>query len=271
MSTDFRVFRFAGTHIVVVILILTAWAGPQPCSATSFAKHPRNPSYIIVGFVGGFVRHTNAHHGPVVLAAHIRQSAPEDSFVHVYENRHRKDALRNIVSLVDTDHDGTLSNDEKSAARIILFGQSWGASAAVMLARDLDRIGIPVLLTVQVDSVRKPWQQDGLIPDNVAQAVNFYQPHGLVHGRQVIRAADEYRTQIIGNFRFDYKQTPVKCNGMSWLDRAFTPDHMQSECDPRLWSQVENFVRQQFKPEPEKFATSPVSSAISVIPAQLSH
>lgn len=214
-------------------------------------------SYILVGFVGGFVRHTNPHHGPVVAAERIRQFAPKGSHVDVYENRHRKTAYRNILRLLDANGDGVLSAEEKAQAKIILFGQSWGASAAVLLARDLGRVGIPVILTVQVDSVAKPWQRDDLIPENVAAAVNFYQPHGLLHGRPQIRAADDTKTQILGNFRFDYKQAPVKCEGMSWIDRAFTPDHMQSECDPHLWAQVENLVRQRLKPEPDRLAVLP--------------
>jgi hypothetical protein len=43
----------------------------------------------------------------------------------------------------------------------------------------------------------------------------------------------------------DYKKNPVQCRGLSWADRFFTPDHMQSECDPHLWSQIETMVRQR--------------------------
>ncbi len=213
--------------------------------------------FILVGFVGGFVRHTNPHHGPVVVAERMRQFAPKGAHIDVYENRHRKAAYRNVLRLLDSDGDGVLSAVEKAHARIILFGQSWGASAAVLLARDLDRVGVPVMLTVQVDSVPKPWQKDIVIPENVTAAANFYQPHGLLHGPPQIRAADGTRTQILGNYRFDYKQAPVKCEGMSWIDRAFTPDHMQSECDPHLWTQVETLMRQRLEPEPENLALLP--------------
>ena len=108
-----------------------------------------------------------------------------------------------------SNHDGVLSAEEKARARIILFGHSWGASAAVLLARDLRREGVPVLLTVQVDSVAKVWQNDSVIPDNVAEAVNFYQPHGFIHGRARITAADPAKTEILGNYRTDYKKNPV--------------------------------------------------------------
>lgn len=249
-------FRFAGphTHLAIVLLLGVPMLG----TASGPVKHsPETVTYVMVGFVGGFVRHTNPHHGPVIVAKKIRQFAPQGSHIQVYENRHRKTAYRDILHLLDTDRDGVLTAEEKSRARIILFGQSWGGSAVVLLARELDRVGVPVMLTVQVDSIDKPWQQDDVIPDNVAAAVNFYQPHGILHGLQQIRAADDSKTQILGNYRFDYKENPVKCEGMSWFDRAFTPGHMQSECDPHLWSHVEDLVRQRLEPEPEKLALIP--------------
>ena len=78
---------------------------------------------------------------------------------------------------------GRYPSEEKHNARIVIFGHSWGASETVTLARKLERDGIPVLLTIQVDSVAKIGQNDALIPANVGQAINFYQPDGIVHGR----------------------------------------------------------------------------------------
>lgn len=224
------------------------------CSVTLFAAAdggvssapPLSPSFILVGFVGGFVRHNNPHQQPVQLAQRMQRNLPKDSFVQVFENRHRKSAYKKILLLLDRNHDGVLSDAEKSQARIVLYGHSWGASAAVLLARELDRQGIPVDLTVQVDSVAKFWQHDGVIPENVAAAVNFYQPHGLVHGRQRITAADQSKTQILGNYRFDYRETPVKCEEASWFDRL-TPSHAQSECDPALWGKVEGLLRERMQ------------------------
>jgi hypothetical protein len=201
-------------------------------------------SYILIGFVGGFARRDNLNQGPVRFAQRAQLDLPKNSYVHIFENRHRRTAYKTILHLLDSNQDGVLSDAEKAQARIVLFGHSWGASASVLLARELKRAGIPVLLTVQVDSVAKPWQQDGIIPENVAAAINFYQPHGMIHGRSKIRAANDSKTQILGNYRFDYHLTPIKCEGMSWFDRNITPSHMQSNCDPRIWTQVENLVRQ---------------------------
>ena len=105
--------------------------------------------------------------------------------------------------MLDANHDGALSTQEKVDARIAIYGHSWGASETVTLARALGVQGIPVLLTIQVDSVRKPGENDDTIPANVAQAVNFYQRTGLLHGLAAIHAADASRTRILGNLRMD--------------------------------------------------------------------
>jgi pimeloyl-ACP methyl ester carboxylesterase len=237
---------------LLTMLIATLPGISQPVS-TPLRHDPaqeetQSPSNIVIGFVGGFVAHDNPHHGPVQLAQRIRSTVPRDTYIRVFENRHRKLAYKAVFRLLDTDHDGTLSDVEKSRARIILFGHSWGAAAAVSLARDLQRQGVPVLLTVQVDSVAKVWQNDMLIPGNVEEAVNFYQTQGIVHGRRQIVAANPSKTEILGNFRLDYKKDPVQCPEASWWEHVLTPGHMQSECDPRLWSQIENLVQQRLSP-----------------------
>ncbi|MFZ0817991.1 MAG: hypothetical protein WAM78_20870 [Candidatus Sulfotelmatobacter sp.] len=249
-------FRTLTTSLVVLSLSLSALS--QPLETPSLrSQSTAAPSNIVIGFVGGFVRHDNPHHGPVKLARQIQRTVPKDTYVRVFENRRRKQAFDSVIKLLDTNHDGVLSAEEKARARIILFGQSWGASAVVALARDLHRKGVPVLLTVQVDSVAKLWQNDSIIPDNVAEAVNFYQTQGIVHGRQQITAANPAKTEILGNYRMDYKKKPVVCPQATWADRFFTPGHMQSECDPNLWSQIQNMVMQRLSPSTSTAAVNP--------------
>jgi len=246
------VTRFARVRLLLPAVVLCCGlALPAVAANGAIEAQPSSKiNYILVGFAGGFVRHNNPHHGPVQLAQRLRREAPAGTYVEVFENRRRKRAYNTVLRLLDSNHDGNLSDDEKSQARVILFGHSWGASAVVLLARELDHAGIPVLLTVQVDSVAKPWQQDEVIPDNVAAAVNFYQSHGLIHGRSEIKAEDGTKTQILGNYRFDYRQHPVKCEATSWFDRTFTPSHMQSQCDPQIWNRVEDLVRERIEPVP---------------------
>jgi hypothetical protein len=249
--------RVALIRVLTVALSISSAAPAFSAEGAAIGRVKVAPSSIVVGFVGGFVSHDSLRHGPVKLAESIRHSAPKDTFVQVFENRHRKTAYQTILGLLDRDHDGVLSKDEKSQARIILFGHSWGASAVIMLARELNRAGIPVLLTVQVDSVAKLWQNDSIVPENVTAAVNFYQPHGVVRGRTEITAADSAKTQILGNYRFDYRKDPVRCENPSWYDRYITPGHAQIECDPHIWSQVESLVRQRLEPQSAALAALP--------------
>jgi len=95
---------------------------------------------------------------------------------------------------------------------------------------------------VQVDSISKAGRDDHTVPANVAQAVNFYQTRGLLHGRTEIAAADPSRTQILGQFRFDYSRMPRECQSYPWLDRFLFKGHTSIECDPQVWLQVRDFI-----------------------------
>jgi hypothetical protein len=198
---------------------------------------------IVIGFVGGFIRHDDLVHSEVQLAARLRKAYPSGVDVETFESYHGERALKKVLRLLDTNHDGTLTVDEKQNARIIIYGHSWGGSAAIVLARDLARDAVPVLLTIQVDSVSKIHRNDRVIPSNVVQAANFYQTNGFLHGQTRIRAADPKRTNIIGNFRFDYKSSPYNCTKYPWYDRVFSKAHTQIECDPSVWDRVESLIR----------------------------
>jgi hypothetical protein len=217
----------------------------HPVSANEGSTKP--PS-IVIGFVGGFIAHDNPVHSEVQLAARLRKQYPAGVDVETFESYRGKKAEKEILKLLDANHDGTLTAEEKQNARIIIYGHSWGASQSVYLARALEKDGIPVLLTLQVDSVSRPGRNDTTIPANVAQAANFYQAHGFLRGHHDIRAADPGRTRIIGNFLFDYEASPLKCSEYPWYDRIFVKPHTQIECDPAVWDQVESLIRSNLPP-----------------------
>jgi len=245
------VSRYTHVSIRSVSLILCLIpAATRAVSARPFnAPDVTTAPVIVIGFVGGFVKHDDMVHSAVQVAAHLRRDFPSGVYVEVIENRRREEAYADIVRFVDTDRNGTLSAEEKKNARIILYGHSWGASEAIALARELEKEGIPVLLTVQVDSVAKPGEDDHVIPANVAEAANFYQLNGLLHGQPLIRAADPARTHIIGNFQFDYKANPIDCKQYPWYDRVFMKSHTEIECDPRVWTQVESLIHSRLPPQ----------------------
>jgi hypothetical protein len=224
-------------------------AREHPPGASAPARSPA----IVIGFVGGFVRHDDPIYGTVRLAERLRSEYPSGVVVRVFENHREKNAYEEVLRLLDANHDGTLSAAEKQNARITIYGHSWGGSETVTLARQLQADSIPVLLTIQVDSVRKFDEDDGVIPANVQQAANFYQPDGIVHGRATIRAANPTVTEILGNFRFDYEAHPVECRQYPLRDRIFMKTHMEIDCDPKVWSKVESLIRSKLPDQAHGF------------------
>jgi pimeloyl-ACP methyl ester carboxylesterase len=188
---------------------------------------------IVVGFVGGFVRHDDTKHAEVKFAARLRERYRSAMDVEVFGNHSGIPALEHVLRLTGAD---------KAHARIIIFGHSWGGTETVTLARELERRGIPVLLTIQVDSIAKPGQENATIPANVENAVNFYQSHGLLHGRSEILAQDPARTNIIGNFEMTYKDHPINCKDFPWYSRVFTKPHIEIENDPRVWTEAASLI-----------------------------
>lgn len=195
-----------------------ATPAPLPAGAT-----------LIVGFLGGFERWDDGHRGVRKLALALRQRP--GVFAETAENRRRRVALRFILRALQG----------VPEPRVILYGQSWGAAAAIATARDLNQHGIPVLLTVQVDSVGV---HDAVIPPNVAAAVNFYQRDPLtIQGRREIRAADPARTRILGNFAVTYTgRAETDARDASWVRRKFGGSHARMELDPAIWAQVEQYM-----------------------------
>src|SRR5260370_16520537 len=108
-----------------VFLLVLAWAGVPPCYSASGVHHSEisliSPTAssspdIVIGFVGGFVRHDDSRHGPVKLAQRLRETYPSGVAIETFENRHRKSAYRAIVRQLDTNHDAALSHPDTQNA-----------------------------------------------------------------------------------------------------------------------------------------------------------
>lgn len=195
-------------------------------------------SALIVGFLGGFDRWDDARRGVRKVVLDLRSRG---LFAEAIGNHRYRTALQFIRRALDTNRDGRVDAREAAASRVVLFGQSWGGSAAVRAARALGREGIPVLLTVQVDSVGL---RDGVIPANVKAAVNFFQHDPFtIRGQRKIRAADPSRTRILGNYRSSYSPGSVDESSASWARLAWGRSHARMELDPRVWAEVERLIR----------------------------
>lgn len=244
-----------GSKPLKILLSLTVFIISAFCG-TAFSATATKPiasaaaynSAIVIGFVGGFVHSTDSRHAEVQLAEKLRAGYSGRAHVSIFANHHRDDAYNAVMKWLDSDGNGGVSDSERRQARIILYGHSWGGSAVVALARELDKKRIPVLLTIQVDSITKPGQDDRIIPPNVERAVNFYQAGGMLHGLPEIVPADPARTQILGDFRFDYKKQPEPCSTYPWFARHFLKGHTAIECDPNVWSRIEKLISEYLLP-----------------------
>ena len=244
MNYPAHLFQRSAASIFIFSICSPHYFAATPARAVSDGvSGGLQPPALVIGFVGGFVRHNDKVHQEVQLAARLKDEYPSGVEVKIFENHVARQAHQEILRVLDTDHNGTLSVAEKRNARIVLYGHSWGASETVTMARTLEKDGVPVLLTIQVDSVSKFGQDDRVIPANVAQAINFYQLDGLLHGQRQIVADDPSRTLILGNFQLDYKANPVNCDGYPWYAKMFMKPHIEIESDPTVWNRVEALVR----------------------------
>ena len=202
---------------------------------------PANRNVIIIGFVGGFVSVNDTKHPEVQFAAYLRDRYPT-IHAEVFGNHHGRKALHQVMSFLDTDHDGVLSPTEKQQATVIIYGHSWGATETVAFARELGEIEIPVALTVQIDMIAKPGHKESAVSPNVASAINFYQTKGPLHGAPEIVAVDATRTKIIGNIQMTYEDRPINCDNYSWYSRTLNKPHHKIENDFRVWDEVASLI-----------------------------
>src|SRR5208282_3401963 len=204
-------------------------------------------STLVIGFLGG-VEHWDVQlHRVRRMALDLRSRNLPGVYVETVENHHRDLAIALIRNALDQNRDGRLDESERHSVRIILYGHSMGGGAVVKAARELEKIGVPVALTVQVDSVGFT---DAVVPPNVARAANLYQDEGFfLHGRPEIPAADPQRTQSLGNFRYAYRGQNVAMSDLPLYHKIFPSVHMKMERDPAVWDRVESFILEELHRE----------------------
>jgi hypothetical protein len=228
-----RAFFFA---VLIAFIAMSAPSLAGECLPQS--SNAQETRAIVVGFVGGFVRPDDQSHGEVPMVEQLRAAYGDRVRIQLFTNRDVDEAHQAILRWM---------GQPRRPLPIILFGNSWGASAAIVLARKLQADGVAVLLTIQVDSISRHGEDNSLIPGNVAEAVNFYQTRGILRGRQRIIAEDPTRTRILGNFLVEYKSPPAECQQYPWYDRLLTPGHISIDCDPQLWARVAVLIREHLQ------------------------
>jgi len=194
---------------------------------------------LILGFMGGRDAWNTDNHLRR-LALKLRSIKNPLVYAETLENKKRGLAIELIRKAFDRNRDGELDEQERTSVRLILYGQSFGGAATVKLARQLKTMSVPVLLTVQIDSVGRG---DKIIPSNVARAANLFQRNGLfIRGEPQILPEDPVKTTIVGNFEFDYAQKRIDISQVPWHKRIFRVAHNRIEHDSDVWAKVEELI-----------------------------
>jgi hypothetical protein len=196
---------------------------------------------LIIGFLGGWEEWNDEGRGVRKFALRLRERKLPGVHVETVENRRRDIALELVKKVFDRNQDGALSEDETKSVRVIVFGQSFGGAAVNKFSRDLKPLSVPVLLSIQIDSVGAG---DGDVPANVRRAVNFYQKndHFFIRGEDDFRAEDPQKTEILGNYKYDYSKKKVDLATAHWYQKLFRNAHVKMEHDPDLWAAVEKLI-----------------------------
>jgi hypothetical protein len=195
---------------------------------------------LVLGVVGGWERWDAEHRIVRRICLRLRNRNLPGVHVETVENHKIALAMELVTKAFDRNSDGTLDPAERSDARLILYGQSLGGSAVVRFARDLNAMQLPILLTVQIDSIGN---HDKVIPPNVKAAANLFQRDTWpIVGEKKIVAEDPSRTRILANLQFRYWGKEIDLAEETWVRRVFTRGHTKMEFDPEVWSKVEELI-----------------------------
>src|ERR1700691_3069164 len=75
-------------------------------AAAELTTSGSQPPAVVIGFVGGFVRHNDTVHQEVQLAGRLRKEYPSGVEVRMFENHSGRQAHEEILRLLDADRDG---------------------------------------------------------------------------------------------------------------------------------------------------------------------
>ncbi|MFN0106063.1 MAG: hypothetical protein ACKV2U_28735 [Bryobacteraceae bacterium] len=227
------------TRLLFAFLVVSLCAAAQSMRDVALARPAPEGARIAIGFLGAFDKWDDPNRSVRKLTLRLRERGWQaESFSHL----NLRTAKKAVVQALDRNGNSKIDPGEAASARVVIYGQSMGGAATVKLANFLHGKHVPVLLTVQVDSVGV---RDGLIPGNVKASANFYQKHRFtVRGEDTIKAADPARTRILGNFEYEYPWWNIYSWPESWQRRIFVGAHGRMEVDPVLWTRVETLIQE---------------------------
>ena len=226
-----------------ILTLTTCAASAQSLKQIAIARPIEPGKVVAIGFLGAWERWDDPNRSVRKIALGLRSHGIESE---TFANHRLGTAKKAVIAALDRNGNKRIDPDEAAQARVVIYCQSMGGAATLKLARFLESKQIPVLLTVQVDSFGL---RDSVVPRNVKVAANYYQSHLFtVRGQKKIRAADPTRTQILGNFEFEYPLWKVHTWPESWPRRIFGGAHARMEADPLLWARIEQLILEAAQP-----------------------
>ena len=198
-STHNRSAR-AATHIAAIACAISfcgSFAHAAPHVKPSLAA--ASPcQVVVVGYTGGLETATTSASGVVWIRDRLRTLKVPNLCVHTFSAYNWPHGYRWVRQQFGAQDDAQLTPDAiRNGPKVVIYGHSFGGWATVSLARRLQRAGIPIEMTVQVDSIGIT---DRTLPPNVRESANFYERNTeILHARGTIHAQDPLRTRILEN------------------------------------------------------------------------
>ncbi len=236
--------------------LLLAMAAPMMCAGSKHQTFsdfttplPLKPGdVLVIGIVGGWERWD----APRIIrraALHVRNQQWPGVYAETVENHEIGLAWKLLERAFDWNGNGKLDDDERAGVRLIVYGQSLGASASMRFAHDLNKRDIPVLLVAMIDSYGSG---DRIVPPNVQAALNIYQrEHLFIKGESDMKAADPSKTRILGNYQRYYRFKGgwllgnMDYEDEAWHRRIFLGSHLKIEYDEEVNRLLQQTILEQ--------------------------
>jgi hypothetical protein len=185
--------------IVLSVLFPVSHCAPLPDQPDIIGTENReaNCKIIYLGMVGALELANNSRSGLVQIRETLGQSAYPDVCAKTFSPYVWRSGLHYVLKHFPS-HPGPLTQEDLDhAPKVVLVGHSMGGWAVISVARNLKSRGIPVELSIQVDSVGIT---DQTVPNNVKAAAIFHARDILTFmTTKKIRAEEPSQTKLLAN------------------------------------------------------------------------
>jgi pimeloyl-ACP methyl ester carboxylesterase len=191
--------------VVAFGLVITIFYLLIPCSTHAEERAPGPCHVLVVAFVGGLGPASFPPTMATPILHKVRDLGYPDLCMKMVSSYWPWSATRWVHKEFAASRGA--NDTEDHLPKLIVFGYSLGAAHAIRFARAMQHEGIAIEELVTVDT-KGP--NDGIVPDNVRNAANFYERwlyplfYPLYYGKKNIRAEDPTKTNFRGNLQVQH-------------------------------------------------------------------